>query len=484
MRATGARAALLAAAVVALATAGSAFAQETGRGIDPNQGQEPRRGASRQQGRRDRAAAQGRGLRHRLQRALSAARWERWRDRHRLRQRGGARRARGRRLQRRPHDRGPCHLARPRCGLAGGREGREDRGGRRARRGLRRGCASRRHRRAPRRLLRELRGPVPLRRGEGRHPRIRDHRRVARALVEHGRGHGDRPGPADDERQHRPGHHAGHVHRAPDPREGRRGQQRDAAGADADPHRVEPGRVRGGRREHLARRWPPADELELPQQLHDPLSRPDGALRTLPRACRRVPGPHDAHPAAVQDQRVPAAGPGADGGADESRVHGQSQRRDRGAGRHPHVEGVGTRGRERPHGGVRHRRAELTAHGDDARQRPACEPRDECDGCAHEHGCTGSGRDQRDPGRFREARRPDVPGQRRRRHRAATDQGQPVRLPWHWDERARPARAVRVLRDADRQEPARLRAPTRGFTGGASASSSTASSTPASGRRR
>ena len=38
MRATGARAALLAAAMVALATAGSAFAQETGRGIDPNQG--------------------------------------------------------------------------------------------------------------------------------------------------------------------------------------------------------------------------------------------------------------------------------------------------------------------------------------------------------------------------------------------------------------------------------------------------------------
>ena len=39
MRATGARVALLAAAMVALATAGSAFAQETGRGIDPNQGQ-------------------------------------------------------------------------------------------------------------------------------------------------------------------------------------------------------------------------------------------------------------------------------------------------------------------------------------------------------------------------------------------------------------------------------------------------------------
>jgi Zinc carboxypeptidase/Chitobiase/beta-hexosaminidase C-terminal domain len=38
MRTTGARIALLAAAVVALGTAGSAFAQDTGRGIDPNQG--------------------------------------------------------------------------------------------------------------------------------------------------------------------------------------------------------------------------------------------------------------------------------------------------------------------------------------------------------------------------------------------------------------------------------------------------------------
>jgi hypothetical protein len=38
MRTTGARVALLAAALVALATAGSAFAQDTGRGIDPNQG--------------------------------------------------------------------------------------------------------------------------------------------------------------------------------------------------------------------------------------------------------------------------------------------------------------------------------------------------------------------------------------------------------------------------------------------------------------
>jgi zinc carboxypeptidase/chitobiase/beta-hexosaminidase-like protein len=39
MRARGARAALLVAAVIALATAGSAFAQDAGRGIDPNQGE-------------------------------------------------------------------------------------------------------------------------------------------------------------------------------------------------------------------------------------------------------------------------------------------------------------------------------------------------------------------------------------------------------------------------------------------------------------
>ncbi len=42
------------------------------------------------------------------------------------------------------------------------------------------------------------------------------------ARVEHRRRHGDRSGPAHDERQHRHGHDAGHLHRAPHSREGRR----------------------------------------------------------------------------------------------------------------------------------------------------------------------------------------------------------------------------------------------------------------------
>ena len=90
-------------------------------------------------------------------------------------------------------------------------------------------------------------------------------------------------------------------------------QHVDAAGADADPDRLEPRSVRRGRREHLARRRAAADELELPQQLHHPLPRPDRAVRPLPRARGGVPGPDDDHPAAEQDERVPAAGAGADG---------------------------------------------------------------------------------------------------------------------------------------------------------------------------
>ena len=66
--------------------------------------------------------------------------------------------------------------------------------------------------------------------------------------------------------------------------QGRRARNRDAGGADADPDRLEQRHVRRGRREHVARRRPAADELELPQQLHDAVPRPDRGLRTLPRA--------------------------------------------------------------------------------------------------------------------------------------------------------------------------------------------------------
>ena len=67
-------------------------------------------------------------------------------------------------------------------------------------------------------LLRELRRPLPLRRGEdASHGPDRQHVHRADALpvLEQGRGNADRRDAADDEPQHRPGHDARHVHRAP-----------------------------------------------------------------------------------------------------------------------------------------------------------------------------------------------------------------------------------------------------------------------------
>ena len=128
-------------------------------------------------------------------------------------------------------------------------------------------------------------------------------------------------------------------------------------------------------------------------------------------------------------------------------------------------------------------RTELAAHGELRGQRPRRRPGDERDGCAHEHRRPGGGGDQRSPGRGRQARRADVPRERGRGRRPGSAEEQPVRLPHDGHECARPPRAVRVLRAADREEPAgrqrSVRAPA-----GAWASSSTVSSTPASGRRR
>ena len=75
----------------------------------------------------------------------------------------------------------------------------------------------------------------------------------------------------------------------------------------------------------------------------------------------------------------------------------------------------------------------------------------------------------------RQARGGDLPRQRGRRDRAAAREGQPVRLPRHRDERPRPARAVPVLGACGSARSATARR---------SASSCTASSTPASGPRR
>ena len=67
----------------------------------------------------------------------------------------------------------------------------------------------------------------------------RDLRRAgAVAVLQQGRGHADRLAAAADEREHRPGHDAGHVHRASRARPDRRRRHRPPR-ADADPHRLE-----------------------------------------------------------------------------------------------------------------------------------------------------------------------------------------------------------------------------------------------------
>ena len=121
MGSRGARTALLAATVVALATAGSAYAQGTERGIDPNQGRSLVEVIC-QQGGGDRAAARGRVVRHRLQRAY--LRHERGTAAVTVTVFGGteeldALEAAG---YSSADDRGPGHVARPRRGPAGGRE--------------------------------------------------------------------------------------------------------------------------------------------------------------------------------------------------------------------------------------------------------------------------------------------------------------------------------------------------------------------------
>ena len=239
--------AVLAVALLALAvTGGAAAVDEEARGIDPNQGRSlvevtvPDKAAAI----RLQLAAESYGIdfnEHYLRNEL-----ERDGHRHRLRRRGRAAGARRRRLQPRHDDRGAGHVGGPAQGSAGRRRGRGDRRRGRARRGRRRGGAARRHRRPPGRLLRELRGRfLSVEAKDG----TRGSSTTGESLVvgwNTADGHGDRPGPADDEREHRPGHDAGHVHRAPHPREGRRGRHLDPAGADADPDRLEQRHVRRG----------------------------------------------------------------------------------------------------------------------------------------------------------------------------------------------------------------------------------------------
>ena len=119
-----------------------------------------------------------------------------------------------------------------------------------------------------RRLLRELRGPLPVGRGEGRARAARHrtdvvHRPDALALVGHRRGNADRLDPAHDERQHRPGHDARHLHRASRARAHRR---RRARRSGAGPTGSAIGSSTGASMEAAVDTWlgggPAADEHE------------------------------------------------------------------------------------------------------------------------------------------------------------------------------------------------------------------------------
>ena len=253
-------------------------------------GREPGGGAAAEQGGGGAPAARGRDLRRRLQRALPPPQLRRVGDRDGLRHGRRDRRARRRGLRARRHDRGPQLVARPPARAPGRRARGAARGRRRARRSRRHAAGARgRDRRPAGRLLRELRRPLPVRRGQGPRRRLdARHRDLRRpdplAVVEPRGGHPDRFTAARDEREHRPGHDARHLHRASRAAPDRRRGNLDAAAADPDPHRLEHGRDDRGAGQHVARRRPAADELALPEGLHDALHGPDRGLRALPRA--------------------------------------------------------------------------------------------------------------------------------------------------------------------------------------------------------
>ncbi len=165
----------------------------------------------------------------------------------------------------------------------------------------------------------------------------------------------DRPGPAADEHQHRPGHDARHVHRAPDPHPHRRPGLRRGR-ADEDPHRLEHRRVARGQRLRVGRRRPAAARGRLPVRLHDAVHGPDRGLPAVRRAGGGVLEHRRDGPAAEPDQRVPAQVAGQHGrlahgrDADRDRKHASrlADRRDR----RPHVPRLGPRGRRPDHGRV------------------------------------------------------------------------------------------------------------------------------------
>ena len=186
----------------------------------------------------------------------------------------------------------------------------------------------------------------------------------------------------------------------------------------------------------------------LPERLHDPLHGSDRGLRALRRARRGVPEHRGADHAPEQDERLPAEGAGDDG------------RHDAGPGNAPparprRAQAVVLTSRAWGHEGgnditaefVNPGAAELAADGDGQRERHPRQPRDRRDGRAVEHGRAGRRRDQRQSGGERARRGAHVPRQRGRGHRRSRARRSTCPTSSSTgDERARPARAVRVLR--------------------------------------
>jgi hypothetical protein len=109
-----------------------------------------------------------------------------------------------------------------------------------------------------------------------------------------------------------------------------------------------------------------------------------------------------------KDERLPAAGAGDDGRHDAAGLHAADGRAGRGG--RAHVTCVGPRGRQRPHGPVPESgRRILGAEREHGRQRPRSRSRHRWHRRVVEHGGTGRGSDQRESGRFREARGAHLP---------------------------------------------------------------------------
>ena len=487
MQGTRARAALLAAAVVALATAGSAVAQENETRDRPEPGRQPRRGAP------------GRARPRRYELQLKAEDYGIDFNDHYLRHErerhvtvtvfgsdGRARTRSTRPATSSADDRGPRHVARPRS-----RTGRRTCKAEKTARG-------RRARRARAEVRRRRTSIVVLRvdyfeNYAGRFLSVEAKDRLGgtrgstysaptlSALLEHRGGHADRPGPADDERQHRPGHDARHVHRAP---RSSCGSATPAADAAARRRRSGSARAparRRGRRQHLARRRPAADELELPAATsrRGTWTRPRSTQRfdelaaEFPNIAEMIPLPYKTN--GYQRQGAGDMMAGTDG---TPAVTGSLRGRRPAPGRRPHVARLGPRGRQRHHGRVRQpgrrrtRRSPSRSIGNDIVVSLATD----ATGVLTSTAAQVVGGDQRQSG----APRALVKALTYRGNAGAgivqaAAEGEPVRLPDDGDERAR--------RSAGRSSTPSCGSAS-GATASTSASSSTASSTPASGRRR